>query len=478
MLGVGVGHSSKETSNKRGAKGQQIVKERENETMSVHSDDGKTWSTKLERISALAGSKPETVFNNLGHIISKEMLKELYQELKGQKAIGIDGITKEEYGKKLGENLDQLMLKIRRGTYKSKPAKIVEIPKEDGSTRPLAISCLEDKLVQLAVTTVLNKIYEPIFLPSSYGFRPERSCHDALRSLVAATDRCPDGSTIEIDIQKYFNTIPHEILLECIKKKISDRRFLHLIQVLIKAPIIISGNKTLENKIGCPQGSIISPVLANVYLHYVIDLWFEETRINYLKGRAEQVRYADDMVFVFEHEEDAERFFEVLPKRLGKYGLKLHLEKSQIIRSGRIAALRARQRQEKLKTYQFLGFTCYWGLSRNGKFWRLKYSSRADRFRKKLKELREYLWNNLSRETEKVLTKVIEILKGWINYHGISDNSRRVNSFIHHTARLLYKWLNRRGGRKKTKWSECVKLLKEANFPRTWKVIPMFKSTK
>jgi RNA-directed DNA polymerase len=441
--------------------------------MSAHCKGGEAWSTKLERIGALAKSKPETVFNNLGHVISKDMLKELYRELDGWKAVGIDGITKEEYGKRLEENIDQLMIRIRRGTYQSKPSRIVEIPKEDGSTRPLAISCIEDKLVQSAVTKILNEIFEPIFLPSSYGFRPNRNCHDALRGLIVATDHCPDGTIIEIDIQKYFNTIPHEILLECLRKKISDNRFLHLIQVLMRAPIM-TGNAIRGNEVGCPQGSIGSPILANIYMHYVIDIWFEEIRKKHLRGIAEQVRYADDMVFIFERKDDAERFFEVLPKRLEKYGLKLHVEKSQIMSSGKVAAQRAQRRGERLTTYQFLGFTCYWGLSRNGKFWRLKYTSRADRFREKVKKLKKYLRCNLNVDAEKIFARVRKVLEGWINYHGISDNGRRVRSFIHHVERQLFWWVNRRGGQKGTNWIKFAKLLVEAKFPRTWKVVSMF----
>ncbi len=263
--------------------------------MSVHSQDGNTWSTKLERIGEKSALNKQEVFNNLGHLMDAEMLKVLYQRLSGKKAVGIDGVRKEDYGKKLDENVTKLITKIRRGTYRPKPARITEIPKEDGSMRPLAICCFEDKLVQLAVSTILSKIYEPLFLKSSYGFRPGQSCHDALRALSNAAYRTADGAVVEVDIQKYFNTIPHDGLKQLLQAKISDRRFLRLIEVLISAPIL-ERKQVSRNIRGCPQGSIISPILANVYLHHVIDEWFEAINRSHIKGGAEQVRYADDSV--------------------------------------------------------------------------------------------------------------------------------------------------------------------------------------
>lgn len=238
--------------------------------MSVHSKDETTWLTKLERISELSASNRRLVFNNLGHIINVDMLVELYQRLDGKKAVGIDKVTKDAYGKRLNENLNDLIKRIRRGTYRSQPSRITEIPKDDGGERSLAISCFEDKLVQLAVSTVLNKIFEPLFLPSSYGFRPGRNCHDALRALHQHTFHYWNGAIVEIDICQYFNTIPLTELMEILKKKISDRRFLRLINVLITAPIW-NGRKGIKNVRGCPQGSILSPILANIYLHCVID---------------------------------------------------------------------------------------------------------------------------------------------------------------------------------------------------------------
>jgi RNA-directed DNA polymerase len=307
------------------------------------------------------------VFTNIGHLINADMLKEQFQQLDRKKAIGIDGVTKDAYGQRLDENINELIQRIRRGTYKPKPARIVEIPKEDGSTRPLAVSCLEDKLVQSAASKLLCTIYEPLFLPCSYGFRPGQGCHDALKALTASVFPNMNGAIIEIDIRKYFNTIPHEVLMKLLRKKISDRRFLRLIEILITAPIK-EGKQIAMNHRGCPQGSIISPILANVYLHHVVDEWFETIKSSHIQGRAELIRYADDMVFTFAIPREAKRFYEVLPKRLAKYGLELHADKSQVLPAGLGNAQRAHREGERIPTFKFLGFTCYWGKTRTG-FW-------------------------------------------------------------------------------------------------------------
>lgn len=442
--------------------------------MSVHCKDGiTTWLTKLERIGELSTENKQMVFNNLGHLLNVDMLKTLYQQLDGKKAVGIDNVTKDAYGAKLDENLNILMKKIRRGTYKPKPARITQIPKEDGSFRPLAISCFEDKLVQSAMSTILNTIYEPIFLPSSYGFRPEQSCHDALRALYKATFRNWNGALIEIDIRKYFNKIPHVELMKFLQNKISDKRFLRLIEVLITAPII-EDNKNSANLLGCPQGSIISPILANVYLHHVIDEWFEEIKTTHFSGRGETIRYADDMVFTFEKQSDAERFYEVLPKRLAKYGLEMHMDKSQILPAGHHVASKAIKEGNRLPTFNFLGFTCYWGKSKNG-YWRLKYTSRRDRFAGKLKGMKEFLNENLNTEdTPALLKTVIRGIKGWINYHGISDNRRRVRQYLESSKVIIFRWFNRRGRKKPLTWVRYTEILRAINFPKEWKTISMF----
>jgi RNA-directed DNA polymerase len=434
--------------------------------MSVHSNDGtKAWLTKLDRIGELSASQSDIVFNNLGHMIDYDLLKELYTNLDGKKAVGVDKVSKEAYGENLIEHLTCLLERIRRGTYKPKPARITEIPKEDGSKRPLAISCLEDKLVQLAVSKILSRIYEPLFLDSSYGFRPGRGCHDAIKALNKATFRNWNGAVVEIDIKQYFNRIPHKEIMVFLNKKISDKRFLRLIHVLVTMPTI-QGNVTTVNTIGCPQGSIVSPILANIYLHYVIDDWFRSIGQSHFGGRAEMVRYVDDMVFTFESMHEARRFYNVLPKRLAKFGLEMHREKSSIIPAGHAAALRAHKEKRRLPTFVFLGFTCYWGKSRRG-FWTLRFISRRDRFTTTLKGLKKYLRNNLTtRDTPAVIMTLIRMVRGWVNYHHISYNWRRVSSFIELSKRILLKWFNRRGGKKQVAWQKFMQIPEFYGFPR------------
>lgn len=440
--------------------------------MPAHTACGTQKTTKLECIGKRAMYRKETVFNNIGYVVDLDLLRECYHELEGKKAIGIDGVTKDAYGVKLEENLQGLLARIRRHAYKPQASRLVEIPKEDGSTRPLAISCFEDKIVQLAVSKILKAIFEPVFLPCSYGYREGMNGHEALRALMKHSNQFPNGTTVEIDIQRYFNTIPHGKLQEILAEKISDKRFLKLIETLIRAPVMVNRKSEL-NQLGCPQGSIISPILSNIYLNHVIDCWFAEISKSHLQGKTEMVRFADDMVFVFQKSEDAERFYKVLPKRLEKYGLKLHDDKSSLLKSGRKEAEAAEQRGERLPTYKFLGFTCYWGKSRNGR-WRLKYKSRADRFTGKLKGLRDYLRKSLNHETKTTIERVKKIVMGWVNYHAISDNQRRVSSFIYICRRVLFSWVNRKGGKRKMNWTTFDKLLKEMKYPHCFKTTSMF----
>ena len=440
--------------------------------MTIQTDDGNQQKTKLDRIGKRAKYRKDTVFNNIGHVIDLDLLSESYRQLEGKKAVGIDGVTKASYGVKLEENLKDLLTKLRRNAYKPQASRLVEIPKEDGSTRPLAISCFEDKIVQQAVSSILTAIYEPCFLPCSYGYREGINGHEALRALMKHSNRNPNGMTIEIDLRKYFNSIPHDKLRGILEEKISDKWFLKLVEKLIRSPVMVEGKAEL-NKLGCPQGSIISPILSNIYLHYVLDTWFNTIKASHLKGRAEMIRFADDMVFVFQLKEDAEKFYRVLPKRLEKYGLKLHEDKSSIIRSGSTAAKEANQKGERLPTYKFLGFTCYWGKSRDGSWWRFKYRSRSDRFSSKLKGLRQYLKKSLREETTKTLERVKRIVRGWINYHAISDNQQRVNSFIHQSRRALFSWINRKGGKRKMNWAKFGAMMKRINYPSKFNTTSM-----
>lgn len=441
--------------------------------MTVQSADGNQKKTKLECIGKRAKLQKDTIFNNIGHVLDVDLLRECYHELDRKKAIGIDGVTKEAYGKGLEDNLQDLLARIRRHAYKPQASRLVEIPKEDGSTRPLAISCFEDKIVQLAASKLLTAIFDPLFLPCSYGYREGINGHEALRALMKYSNQFPKGATLEIDLRKYFNSIPHDKLLGLLGEKITDKGFLKLIAKLIRSPVLINGKAELS-QLGCPQGSIISPILSNIYLHYVVDSWFAEISKSHLRGKTEMVRFADDMVFLFQRSEDAERFYKVLPKRLEKYGLQLHADKSSLLKSGSKEAKEAEERGDRLPTYKFLGFTCYWGKCRDGQRWRLKFKSRGDRFTVKLRGLREYLRKRQNQDTETTLLRVKRVVKGWINYHAISDNQRRVNSFIIESKKVLLRWINRKGGKRRMNWTEFGKLLEKTRYPQSFKTKSMF----
>lgn len=299
----------------------------------------------------------------------------------------IDGVTKEQYEQNLEENLGQLLMEIRRGSYHPRASRIVEIPKSDGSLRPLAISCFEDKIVQEAVRRIIEAIYEPVFLKCSHGFRSGRGCHTALIALNRDLMSWECGAVLEIDLRKYFNTIPHEPLVRWLELKITDRRFLHLIIKLLKAPTLGEAGEAVRNEVGSPQGSTLSPVLANLYLHHVMDTWFAWTNESEYGGSARMVRYADDAVFCFRTLAQAEEFRGLLVKRLGEYGISLNEAKTQALISGQGEAARYRRLGLKMPSFTFLGFLHVWGISVNRR-------TCPKRFKRKLSEIKADIRKN------------------------------------------------------------------------------------
>jgi len=458
----------KRSSNQQAMKGKQAVPTQQRGEGDLH--------TKLERIEKRSRADRDAMFNNLGHLINLEMLRRCFHSLDGSKAVGADGMTKEKYERNLEPNLERLLAGIRRGSYHPQPARLVEIAKSDGTMRPLAISCFEDKIVQEATRSVLERIYEPIFLDCSHGFRPKRSCQTALVALDAQLKWQASGAVLEIDLQKCFNTIPHAPLIEWLRLKIADNRFLHLIIKQLKAPILNAEGKPERSEIGSPQGSILSPLLANVYLHYVIDTWFTWVNGAYFDGAANLVRYADDGVFTFKSMAAAERFLSSLRKRLEKYGIRLHEGKTKVIVSGsREAALR-NMRGEQMPSFTFLGFTHYWGKAWNRKlrleFWRVKRRTCSIRFRKKLLAIKEFIRAN--RQKKDLMTRVLRILRGYLNYFAVNDNSKRVSQFNNEVRRMLFKYLNRRSQRCSMDWQEFRNIVKKIGYPENVKLRNLF----
>jgi RNA-directed DNA polymerase len=423
--------------------------------------------TKLDRVEKRSRANRKAVFNNLGHLINLEMLRLCHHRLDGKKAVGIDGITKEVYERNLEENLKDLLMRIRKGSYHPKPSRITEIPKADGSKRPLAISCYEDKIVQEAVRRILEKIYEPIFRDYSHGFRPGRSCGSALVALNEHLNSYDCDAVLEIDLRKYFNTIPHEPLLRLLKLKIQDQRFLHLIFRLLKAPTLNKEGRPERNEVGSPQGSILSPIIANLYLHYVMDIWFSWVNDKEFVRGGNLVRYADDAVFTFPTLKMAQEFKILLVERLKSFGISINEDKTHVLACGPGTAFDYEHKGLRMPTFTFLGFLHVWGKAYSRKrkawFWRVKRRTCPKRFRKKLFEIKTF--TSQHRHDKNLLIRIKRIVRGYLNYFAINDNLKRARQFVKEVRRMLFKYLNHRGGNRKMNWERFSKILEKVKFP-------------
>jgi RNA-directed DNA polymerase len=407
--------------------------------------------TGIERIARQASSQPGTEFTALMHHYSVDNLRTCFEALDGKKALGVDGVSKAEYGQNLEENLQRLHQKLHQMSYRPQAVRRVEIPKEDGSFRPLGISCVEDKIVQEMTRRILEAIYEPVFMDTSFGFRPQRSCHDALRQLNQEVMSYPVNWIADLDLAQFFDTMPHLEILSVLRERIKDRKFLSLIARMLKAGVQTPGG-VVQDELGSPQGSIVSPVIANVFLDYVLDRWFTTVVTQYCRGYCALIRYADDSIAVFEFEDDAQRFMRVLPKRLAKFGLRLNQQKTQLLAFGKRRAWQAFKTGERLPSFDFLGFTHYWGRSRNGKA-RLKRKTSKKRFRRALVAINQWLSQERNAHKLPVLWKSIgHKLRGHYNYFGVTDNSPALSHFEHAVQGLLFKWLNRRSQRRSFTW--------------------------
>jgi RNA-directed DNA polymerase len=382
-------------------------------------------------------------FTALLHHVNPELLRASYFELKRQAAPGVDGMTWQEYGRNLEERIDDLHGRIHRGAYRAQPSKRAWIPKADGRQRPLGIAALEDKIVQQAVKTVLEQIYEEDFLGFSYGFRPGRSCHNALDALWVGIAHRKVNWVLDADIRGFFDNIDHEWLLKILEHRIADRRILRLIRKWLKAGVSEDGQWS-QTTLGTPQGSVISPLLANVFLHYVFDLWANQWRNRYARGLMIMVRYADDFVVGFQDRGDAERFLRELRRRFEGFGLQLHPDKTRLIEFGRYAAERRAERGlGKPETFDFLGFTHYCGTRRDGTF-TIKRKSIAKRIRAKLQEIKMQLKLRTHDAVIEVGGWLRAVVRGWFNYHAIPGNSNCLNRFRTQVQRLWLRTLRSR----------------------------------
>jgi len=421
--------------------------------------------TKLIRIAQIAKERPKEVFTSLYHHLNEEVLVKCHQELKGDKAVGVDEITKANYAENLKENIHHLVEALKRHSYKPQPVRRTYIPKGDGGKRPLGIPSYEDKIVQLGLTKILQAIYEADFLPCSYGFRPKISCHDALKRLNDILIYGKTSYMVDTDIKSFFDSVDHKRLIEFIGLRIADPNIKRLVVRFLKAGVMEQDSYEPALK-GTPQGAIISPILANIYLHYVLDLWFSRVVKKYCQGETYLVRYADDFVCCFQCREDAVRFYKALRERLAKFKLALAIGKTKIIEFGRFARENRKAKGlGKPETFSFLGFTHYCNQSRNGKF-RVKRKTEAKKFKSKIKAFKAWIKTIRSFvPLPDIFSRVRIKLLGHYAYYGITDNSKMIGNYYDIVIRLLFKWLNRRSQRRSFTYDKFKRYLKHNPLP-------------
>lgn len=422
--------------------------------------------TKLLRIAELAKSDPKMKFTSLAHLLNVQSLIQCHHELPNNKATGVNGTTKEQYAESLEENIMDLTSRLKSKSYRPVPVRRMYIPKlNSNKRRPLGIPEHEDKIVQKGIAKVLNAIYENDFLDCSFGFRPNRNCHDALKILNFYVEKRLVSYVVDVDIKGFFDNVDHKWMMEFLKHRITDPNLLRIISRFLKGGYMEEGRRYKTDK-GTPQGGVISPILANVYLHYVLDLWFEKVVRKQCEGQAYIVRYADDFVCCFQHKREAIQFYESLKLRLKKFHLEIAEDKTKVIPFGRFAENNAKRTGNgKPATFDFLGFTHYCGKSKQGKF-RVKRKSSRKKVQGKLKESKEWLKSNRNKNIHLIMERFRRSLVGYYNYYCITDNSQTVNDFKEKIEILLFKWLNRRSQRKSFTWDKFRLFLQMFPLPK------------
>lgn len=436
-----------------------LTKENTPEPNPYRTPSRESGSNGLQRVREAARQDKKLKFTALLHHVSSDLLRQSYYSLKKQAAPGVDGMTWEEYGQDLEARLADLQGRIHRGAYRAQPSRRVWIPKADGRQRPLGIAALEDKIVQYAVGTVLNQIWEEDFLGFRYGFRPGRSQQDALDALWVGIVRKKVNWILDVDIRSFFDKLQHEWLVQFVEHRIGDKRIVRLIRKWLKAGVMEQGQWS-ETKEGSPQGSVISPALANLYLHYVLDLWVEQWRKKQARGDVIMVRYADDAVLGFEHREEAERFLEQVRERLQKFGLELHSEKTRLMEFGRYAAERRKKRGEgKPETFDFLGFTHICGTNHKTGNFAVHRKTIGKRMAAKLKEIRAALRRRMHARVPGTVEWLRQVVRGYFQYHAIPGNRTRLEAFRKDVLRLWFQALRRRSQRSRLSWDRFYERL-------------------
>jgi RNA-directed DNA polymerase len=449
-----------EQSGAESVEGRGSAKGNTQESAACRAQDRRSVSIGLAGVRQAARRDKKMRFTTLLHHVDLDRLRTSYEELNPKAVPGVDAVTWKDYGQGLEDRLTDLKERVHSGTYQAKPSLRGWIPKADGRQRPLGIASLEDKIVQQAIRTVLEQIYEEDFLGFSYGFRPGRSQHNALDALYVGLEKRKVNWVLDADIQGFFDAIDHEWLMRFVEHRIADPRVLRLIRKWLRAGVSEDGEWS-KTTVGTPQGAVISPLLANIYLHYVLDLWVEQWRKTQARGDVIIVRYADDFVIGFQHRGEAERFLKQLRERMKRFGLNLHPEKTRLIEFGRFAAeTRDKRGQGKPETFNFLGFTHISGKTRKGWF-QVQRQSIGKRVRAKLQEIKTQLRRRMHDPVDETGRWLRSVVRGWLNYHAVPGNSRAIQEFRTQVTRLWLRALRRRSqkGRRRWGWDRMKRLV-------------------
>jgi RNA-directed DNA polymerase len=421
-----------------------------------------TMSPGLLKVVERAKTEPEGRFHSLAHLLDVPALMRAYRRMRKDAAVGVDGVTKEQYGQDLEGNLRGLHERLVSKRYRHQPIRRVHIPKDNGKTRPIGISAFEDKLVQDAVREVLEAIYEQDFLDCSHGFRPGRRAHDAIRALDRVVHQGKVSWILEADIVSFFDSLDRNKLKELLQIRVADGSLMRLIGKCLHVGVL-DGAAYAEPETGTAQGSVLSPMLGNVYLHYVLDLWFEREVKPRLRGEAHLVRYADDFVMTFERQDDAERVMDVLGKRMGRFGLTLHPDKTRLLRFRRPPA--GQTGGKGPATFDFLGFTLHWRRARSGR-WGMMGKTRSARLRRSVQAIADWCRRHRHLPVKEQHTALRRRIQGHFNYFGISGNFRSLLLLVEEAKRAWYKWLRRRSQQAHLTWEQFGALLKRLPLPR------------
>jgi group II intron reverse transcriptase/maturase len=419
-------------------------------------------SPKLLKVAERAKREPETRLLALAHLMDEELLMEAFGRIRKDAAVGVDGVTKEQYGEGLEGNLRDLHTRMKEGRYRHQPIRRVHIPKAPGKTRPIGISTVEDKVVQNALTMVLGAIYEQDFLDCSYGFRPGRSAHDALRTINAACMRGDVSWVLEADIESFFDSIDRKKLMEMLRQRVNDESFMRLVGKCLHVGVL-DGEEYSEPDVGTAQGSTLSPMLGNVYLHHVLDVWLEREVRSRLRGKVCLVRYADDLVIGFERREEAEMVMGMLRQRMAEYGLRLHPEKTRLV-----PFERPKGPQDGGKgpgTFDFLGFTLLWQKTRKG-HWGQNFRTRKARLQRAKSALDDFCRSHRHLSVREQHASLCRRIRGHFNYFGVNGNLDSIARLVKAAERIWYRWLRRRSTRTRLNWRRFGDLLRAFPLPR------------